>query len=66
MKRLFLSVLISLCALTFLGCAHRQVTQAAEQPQAAPAAKSEAPVAEVPVAKAVPRNSCATRRGKTG
>src|SRR5208283_728751 len=55
MKLLFLSVLISLCALTFLGCAHRQVTQQApEQPQAAPVAKSEAPVAEAPVAKAVP------------
>ena len=57
MKHLFIAFLIILGIITITGCAHRQVTQAPEQPQATPppAPKAEAPketVAEAPVANA--------------
>lgn len=57
MKRSFSTVLIILCTMTLIGCAHRQVAQAPEQPQTAPAPKAEAPKAEAPQAEAVPKSS---------
>ncbi|MBF0557476.1 MAG: peptidoglycan-associated lipoprotein Pal [Nitrospirae bacterium] len=42
MKRLFLAVLIGLCMMALISCAHRQAVQS-EQPQTTPAAKSETP-----------------------
>lgn len=56
MKHLFIAVLIILGMITITGCAHKQVTQAPEQPQAAqPAPQAEAPkapMAEAPAAVA--------------
>ncbi len=56
MKHLFIAVLIILGIITFAGCAHKQVTQTPEQPQAAtPPSKAEAPktpMTEAPVAAA--------------
>lgn len=49
MKRSFLAVLIVLCIMTLIGCAHRQVTQAPEQTMVAPA-KPEAKAPKAPEA----------------
>ncbi|MGO9414903.1 MAG: peptidoglycan-associated lipoprotein Pal [Syntrophobacteraceae bacterium] len=57
MKHLFVAVLIILSMITITGCAHKQVTQTPEQPQAvtppAPQAEAPKPVVEQPVAPQV-------------
>jgi peptidoglycan-associated lipoprotein len=57
MKRLFFAVLIVLAIMTIVGCAHRQVTQAPEQPQAAPAPKAEPTKAEATKAEVMPETN---------
>ena len=67
MKHSFIAVLIVLGIITITGCAHKEITQAPEQPQVTPtpattpAPKPEAPAQMVPAAPAVTQQAEVTQ-----